>query len=92
VATVVIFAGRRMRTLSNSAQAAMGDLTNVLDESISGQRVVKIFGGQQYEQKLRRVVKLNRQLAVKHAATSAFNSGLIMLLIGITLSSVIYLR
>jgi ABC-type transport system involved in cytochrome bd biosynthesis fused ATPase/permease subunit len=54
VATVVIFAGRRMRTLSNSAQAAMGDLTNVLDESISGQRVVKIFGGQQYEQKLRR--------------------------------------
>jgi subfamily B ATP-binding cassette protein MsbA len=36
------------------------------------------------------VVKLNRQLAVKHAATSALNSGIIMLLIGITLSSVIY--
>jgi subfamily B ATP-binding cassette protein MsbA len=33
---------------------------------------------------------LNRQLAVKHAATSALNSGIIMLLIGITLSSVIY--
>jgi subfamily B ATP-binding cassette protein MsbA len=91
VATVVIFAGRRMRALSNSAQSAMGELTNVLDESISGQRVVKIFGGQQYEQdRFARVVKLNRQLAVKHAATSAFNSGLIMLLIGITLSSVIY--
>ena len=91
VAIIVTFAGRRMRKLSSSAQSAMGDLTNVLDESISGQRVVKIFGGQQYEQtRFDRVVKLNRQLAVKHAATSALNSGIIMMLIGITLSSVIY--
>jgi subfamily B ATP-binding cassette protein MsbA len=91
VAAVVTFAGRRMRHLSKSAQTAMGDLTNVLDESISGQRVVKIFGGQHYEQsRFDRVVKLNRQLAVKHAATSALNSGIIMMLIGITLSSVIY--
>ena len=91
VAGVVTFAGRRMRHLSKSAQTAMGDLTNVLDESISGQRVVKIFGGQHYEQsRFDRVVKVNRQLAVKHAATSALNSGIIMMLIGITLSSVIY--
>jgi subfamily B ATP-binding cassette protein MsbA len=91
VAAIVTFAGRRMRHLSKSAQAAMGDLTNVLDESISGQRVVKIFGGQEYEQtRFDQVVKLNRQLAVKHAATSALNSGIIMLLIGVTLSSVIY--
>lgn len=91
VAAIVTFAGRRMRHLSKSAQAAMGELTNVLDESISGQRVVKIFGGQTYEQqRFDSVVKLNRQLAVKHAATSALNSGIIMLLIGITLSSVIY--
>jgi subfamily B ATP-binding cassette protein MsbA len=91
VAAIVTFAGRRMRHLSKSAQAAMGELTNVLDESISGQRVVKIFGGEKYEQtRFDSVVKLNRQLAVKHAATSALNSGIIMLLIGITLSSVIY--
>jgi subfamily B ATP-binding cassette protein MsbA len=91
VAIIVTFAGRRMRHLSKSAQAAMGDLTNVLDESISGQRVVKIFGGQTYEQRrFDSVVKTNRQLAVKHAATSALNSGIIMLLIGITVSSVIY--
>ncbi|MET0322308.1 MAG: lipid A export permease/ATP-binding protein MsbA [Duganella sp.] len=91
VAGIVTLAGRRMRHLSKSAQAAMGELTNVLDESISGQRVVKIFGGQHYEQtRFDDVVKRNRQLAVKHAATSALNSGIIMMLIGITLSSVIY--
>ncbi len=91
VAGVVIFAGRRLRRLSESAQQAMGELTRVLDESIGGQRVVKIFGGQQYEQhRFDDVVKLNRHLAVKHAATAAMNSGIIMLLVGATLSAVIY--
>ncbi|HEY1149956.1 MAG TPA: lipid A export permease/ATP-binding protein MsbA [Pseudoduganella sp.] len=91
VALVVIFAGRRMRRLSESAQDAMGELTRVLDESIGGQRVVKIFGGQDYEQKrFDAVVKLNRQLAVKHSSTGAMNSGIIMMLVGTTLSAVIY--
>jgi len=91
VALIVSFAGRRMRHLSHSAQAAMGELTRVLDESIGGQRVVKIFGGQKYEQhRFDEVVKLNRHLAVKHAATAAMNSGAIMLLVGLTLASVIY--
>jgi subfamily B ATP-binding cassette protein MsbA len=91
VSSVVIFAGRRLRRLSESAQHAMGELTRVLDESIGGQRVVKIFGGQRYEQKrFDEVVKLNRQLAVKHASTAAMNSGMIMMLVGATLSAVIY--
>ncbi|OYO25923.1 lipid A export permease/ATP-binding protein MsbA [Janthinobacterium sp. PC23-8] len=91
VAIVVTLAGRRMRHLSKSSQQAVGELTSVLDESIGGQRVVKIFGGQDYEQaRFVDVVKRNRQLAVKHAATSAMNSGIIMMLVGITLSSVIY--
>jgi ATP-binding cassette, subfamily B, bacterial MsbA len=52
---------------------------------------VKIFGGHAYEQKrFDEVVKLNRQLAVKHASTAAMNSGLIMLMVGATLSAVIY--
>ena len=91
IAIIVTLAGRRMRHLSKSAQQAVGELTSVLDESIGGQRVVKIFGGQDYEQaRFVDVVKRNRQLAVKHAATSAMNSGVIMMLVGITLSSVIY--
>jgi subfamily B ATP-binding cassette protein MsbA len=91
VAAVVTFAGRRMRRLSESGQHAMGELTRVLDESIGGQKVVKIFGGQRYEQRrFDEVVKLNRRLAVKQAATAALNSGIIMMLIGVVLSAVIY--
>ncbi|MES2257170.1 MAG: lipid A export permease/ATP-binding protein MsbA [Pseudomonadota bacterium] len=91
VAVVVTIAGRRMRRLSEDAQASMGELTRVLDESIGGQRVVKIFGGEKYEQRrFHDVVTHNRHLAVKHAATAAMNSGAIMMLVGITLSAVIY--
>ncbi|GAB2842298.1 lipid A ABC transporter ATP-binding protein/permease MsbA [Pseudoduganella ginsengisoli] len=91
VAAVVTVAGRRMRRLAEDTQAAVGELTRVLDESIGGQRVVKIFGGQRYEQqRFHEVVKHNRHLAVKHSATAALNSGIIMMLVGMTLSAVIY--
>ncbi|WP_317205012.1 lipid A export permease/ATP-binding protein MsbA [Janthinobacterium sp.] len=91
VAVVITLAGRRMRHLSHSAQTALGELSSVLDESIGAQRVVKIFGGQDYEQgRVAEVVKKNRQLAVKQSATAALNSGVIMLLVGAMLAAVIY--
>jgi len=91
VAIIVTFAGRRMRKLSHSGQLAMGELSRVLDESIGGQKVVKIFGGQSYEkQRFNTVAKLNRHLAVKQSATSALNSGITLLLVGLTLAAVIY--
>jgi subfamily B ATP-binding cassette protein MsbA len=91
VGLVVTYAGRRMRRLSQSAQQAMGEMTRVLDESIGGQRVVKVFGGEAYEQKrFERVAYAVRSLSIKQAATSAANSGLIMLTIAITLAVVIY--
>ncbi|MFC4159835.1 lipid A export permease/ATP-binding protein MsbA [Chitinimonas lacunae] len=91
VGLVVAVAGKRLRKLSRGTQATMGTLTRVLDESIGGQRVVKIFGGAHYEgQRFFEVANRVRQLGVKQAATSALNSGLIMLLIGLTLSAIIY--
>jgi subfamily B ATP-binding cassette protein MsbA len=91
IAITVALSGRRMRKLGQTAQAAMGELTSVLDESIGGQKVVKIFGGQEYERmRFNHVAKRNRQVAVKHAATAALNSGAIMLLIGVMLALVIF--
>ncbi len=42
------FSGR-LRRVSRGAQQAMGKITQVLEESIGAQKVVKIFGGQEYE-------------------------------------------
>ncbi len=42
---------RRLRRMARGAQSAMGGLVHVLEESIEAHKVVKIFGGQEYESK-----------------------------------------
>ncbi|QBC43439.1 lipid A export permease/ATP-binding protein MsbA [Iodobacter fluviatilis] len=91
VAISISVVGKRQRRLSRETQAAMGKMTQILDESLSGQRIIKIFGGFSYE--TNRFASTNnnvRRLSIKQAITSSMNSGLIMLLIGITLAVIIY--
>jgi subfamily B ATP-binding cassette protein MsbA len=40
---------RRLRSMSRKGQEAMGGIMHVLEEAIEAQKVVKIFGGQEYE-------------------------------------------
>jgi len=42
--------GRRFRKQSRQIQEAMGDLTHIASETIQGYRVVRSFGGEDYEQ------------------------------------------
>ena len=42
---------RRLRRLSRELQELMGELTHVIDEVLQGHKVIKIFGGQDYERK-----------------------------------------
>ena len=46
---VVATVSRRLRAMSQGAQEAMGDLNQVLNETTAGIKVVKVFGGQAYE-------------------------------------------
>ena len=43
--------GRRLRSMSRGMQRSMGDLVHVLQETIECHKVVKIFGGQEYEER-----------------------------------------
>jgi ATP-binding cassette, subfamily B, bacterial MsbA len=51
---------RRLRSMAREAQHAMGDLAHVLEETIECHRVVKVFGGHEYEMK--RFAKANQRL------------------------------
>ncbi len=51
---------RRLRSMARGAQYAMGDLAHVLEETIECHRVVKVFGGQEYETK--RFARANQAL------------------------------
>jgi subfamily B ATP-binding cassette protein MsbA len=49
IAWITRYFSGRLRRMSRAEQAAMGDLNHVLEESIGCHRVVKVFGGQEYE-------------------------------------------
>ena len=49
VIAVVVYFSRRLRRMAHGLQRTMGDLTHVLQESIEGHKVVKVFSGQAYE-------------------------------------------
>ena len=60
IAVVIKLTSRRLRFMSTESMRAMGNVTHVLEESISCQRVVKVFGGQSYE--ARRFQYANQEL------------------------------
>jgi subfamily B ATP-binding cassette protein MsbA len=49
IGVMVSSASRKFRKQSRKIQAAMGDLTHVASETIQGYRVVRSFGGEDYE-------------------------------------------
>jgi subfamily B ATP-binding cassette protein MsbA len=49
IALFVRLLSKRLRSMARGAQTAMGDLVHVLEETIECQKVVKVFGGQEYE-------------------------------------------
>jgi len=60
VAFFVRLLSRRLRHMAREAQRSMGDLAHVLEETIECHKVVKIFGGQDYES--RRFERANQAL------------------------------
>jgi len=49
IAIIVGVAARRLRKISGRIQTAMGDVTHVASETITGHEEVKSFGGEEYE-------------------------------------------
>ncbi len=71
IAALVVYASRRIRRISKNIQGSMGDISRVLEESVKAHLVVKIFGGQQYEnQQFEQVNDHNRRrsAAVSYSA------------------------
>lgn len=82
---------KRLRGNSTHLQDAMGELTRVLEESIAGQKVVKIFGGQGYEQRrLDGIVRRIKQFEMKLAQLGAANGPLVQLIMVIPFAIMVY--
>ena len=83
---------RRLRTMSRAEQAAMGDLNHALEESIGCHRVVKVFGGQEYESKrFDSGANKVRRFNMKMTSAAAANVPLVQIVVSVALAVIIYI-
>ncbi|MDT3705801.1 MAG: lipid A export permease/ATP-binding protein MsbA [Thiobacillus sp.] len=89
---VVRVASRRLRGLSRKAQQNIGDITQVVDEAVSGHRVVKLYGGEAYEQtRFRQAANLARLFEMKRVAANAVYEPVIQLIAALGLAVIVYI-
>ena len=83
--------GKKMRKVTTASQITMGALTSLLQETISGTRIVKAFGMEKYESK-RFSVENERLfgLVMKTISVNAISSPLMEFLGGLGIATVIF--
>jgi ATP-binding cassette, subfamily B, bacterial MsbA len=82
----------RLRDASRNAQRAMGDITQVIEESVAAHKVVKLFGGQQYEsERFNDQANWVRRHTMKQAMAAAANVPIVQMVAALALSVIVYL-
>ncbi len=88
---VVSLTSRRTRKFSLSIQQSMGLTTSVAEENISGYKVVRTFGGQDYElRRFAEAVKTNLLRELKVAMAKCLSTSGVQLVAAIALASIIF--
>ncbi len=91
VAWIAHYVTGRFRRISKRIQTSIGDVTHVAQEVIEGQRVVKVFGGQDYENRRFDVTnEENRKLNLKLAVTRAASVPVLQFLVAVVLAGIIF--
>ena len=92
IASIVYLVGKRYRRIGPRIQQSMGEVTGTIDEIVSGQREVKIYGGQQYERaRFEAVANENRRLNLKVSSTNALSTSLVQIVAACSLAAVIFI-
>ena len=92
IGSLVTTVGKRLRRLSTKVQTTVGDITQVTSEMITGYRVMRSFGGEDYErQRFEAASKKNYQQNMKIVVTAAANTPLIQLIVAFAIAALIYL-
>lgn len=81
----------RLRDAGKTVQQSMGEMTQSAEEAISGQRIVKIFGGAAFELgRFAKVAAQNRHMQIRLARISGINSMVVEMLAAVSLSLVVF--
>ena len=91
VAALVRILGLAFRRYSGRIQDTVGEVTQVTDEIVRGNRVVKIFGGYEYERdRLDEVDSRNKKQNLKLINVRALGVAVVQTIFGIGVAGVIY--
>jgi len=89
---VVKIASTRLRGLSRRAQQNLGELTQVIDEAVGGHRVVKLYGGEDYERgRFRQAANQARLYEMKRVAANAVYEPVIQFIAAVALAIIVYI-
>jgi subfamily B ATP-binding cassette protein MsbA len=92
IALLVNYAGKRFKAISKRIQFSMGDITHVSSELINNYRVVRSFGGEEYEkERFKKASFSNFKQAMKMVQTGAINTPVLQLIVACALALMIYL-
>ena len=91
MAIVIAFLSRLFRRHSSRIQSSIGDVARIAEEAVQAHRIVKIFGGQEYEStRFAEVNDKNMRLNMRLIATRSGGDALTNLVIALGVAGVIY--
>ena len=81
----------RLRRLSTGVQKSMGEVTHISSEGIEAYKVIRLYGGQKYEnEKFYHATKLNQQRELKVVVTNSVSISLVQLLIAVPIAIILF--
>ena len=92
IVVIMRFTSLRVRRLSLAIQESIADLTHCVEENIGGYKVVRAFGGQEYEiAKFNKVARQNRLREMKLISARAWSVSTVQFVAALALSITLYL-
>ncbi len=92
IVILVSYVSKRLRGISKKIQDSIGDMTHITSELVGGHRVVRSYGGEDYER--RRFLEsslFNRRQSLKLATTLAIHNPIMQFIIALALSFLMYM-
>lgn len=81
----------KLKANAKEVQHSVGEMTKTAEEAIAGQRIVKIFGAQQFEYKrFSEIVSTNRRIELRVARISGLSSFVVELFAALALGLVVH--
>jgi len=92
IVILVSYVSKRLRAISKKIQESIGDMTHITSELVGGHRVVRSYGGEEYERQRFWASSLyNRRQSLKLSTTMAIHSPIMQFIIAIALSFLMYM-